>query len=278
MAARVEAHAKINLSLRLLGKRPDGYHAIDTLMARIGLHDTITLERGEDGIVLTCSDPALPTGEENLAYRAAAAFYAKIGMPPALRVHLEKRIPHGAGLGGGSSDAAAVLAGLNRLHAWILPRGPLHELAAGLGSDVPFFLEPGAARCTGRGEIIGRTPLPVRREAVLLKPPFGVATPWAYSRWAGARPLPGTLGVPDIIDGWALVNDLEASVFGKYALLADVKAWLRGQGEVEGALMSGSGATMVGILRTGASGEAVVRRARLEFGETLWAWTGELGG
>ncbi len=147
------APAKINLSFKILRRRKDGFHEIDTLMAPLSLCDELTIEPNESGsdLVFSSDDPSLPTGEENLVVRAARAFFAEIKKEPRARIELRKKIPHGAGLGGGSSDAASTLLGLNELNEMPVLPPRLTNLAAGIGSDVPFFLARGAARCRGRG-------------------------------------------------------------------------------------------------------------------------------
>ena len=187
------APAKINLSFKILRRRDDGFHEIETLMAPISLGDELTIEPDESGrgIAFTTDDPTLPPGEDNLVVRAARSFFEAIKAEPRVRIRLRKIIPHGAGLGGGSSDAASTLLGLNDLNGQPLTPDGLTTLAAALGSDVPFFLAQGAARCSGRGEIVEPVqPLPPL-SLLLLKPEFGVPTPWAYQRWRDSRELPG---------------------------------------------------------------------------------------
>jgi 4-diphosphocytidyl-2-C-methyl-D-erythritol kinase len=271
------APAKINLSLRVLGRRDDGFHEIETCMAPLTLADEIEVElttlpaasNAEPGRVgLTCSDPSLPAGRENLAFRAAELFLERHG--PAgygVRLALEKRIPHGAGLGGGSSDAGTVLLALNELFGAGLSLDQLAALAAELGSDVPFFVYRSAAVCRGRGERVQPVSLARSLPLLLLKPPFPVPTPWAYGRWREARELPGVPYGPQEFTWGTLVNDLERPVFEKYLVLAAVKMWLLAQPEVAGALMSGSGSTMMAVLREhGAAGTAVAARASEHFG------------
>jgi 4-diphosphocytidyl-2-C-methyl-D-erythritol kinase len=261
------APAKINLSLSVLGKRPDGFHAIESLMVPLTLADTITLEhRDEPGIGLTCSDPSLPTDDSNLVFRAARRFFETVDASPAIQIHLEKRIPHGAGLGGGSSDAASVLMALNALFYAPLSQAGVHELAAELGSDVPFFLARSAAFCRGRGEIVEPILFAETLPLLLIKPGFGVPTPWAYGRWGGSRELPGIDYGPQSFAWGTLVNDLERPVFEKYLFLAVLKRWLREQPEVAGALMSGSGSTTFAVLRDAAMGRELEARVRREFG------------
>ena len=272
------APAKINLSLRVLGRRADGFHALETLMVPLDLADEITLEpmdgppaSGSGPCELRCSDATLPTGLDNLALRAAELFRRRAaGSLPPTRIVLQKRIPHGAGLGGGSSDAAAVLLALNETFHAGLGVEALCEMAAELGSDVPFFVYRSAAVCRGRGEIVEPVAFAHTVPLLLLKPPFPVPTPWAYRHWADSRALPGVLYTPQQLAWGELVNDLERPVFEKYLLLAELKMWLLNQPEIIGALLSGSGSTTIAVLRDRAESEAVAARAREEFGE-LWA-------
>ena len=268
------APAKVNLTLRVLGRRADGFHELETLMAPLALADRVTLAAGDrDGVEFHCDDPTLPADGTNLAVRAATAFYARAGLAPRLRLTLEKHVPHGAGLGGGSSDAASVLLGLNEFHGFSFPPETLGELAAALGSDVPFFLARGPAVCRGRGEhvtavpsLAGGAPMPL----LLLKPPFGVPTPWAYSRWREAREIPGVRYAAQTFPWGELVNDLERPVFEKFVFLATLKGWLLEQPEVAGALLSGSGSTTLAVLRAPGLGGGLARRATAAFGESLW--------
>ena len=266
------APAKINLSLKILGRRVDGFHEIDSLIAPISLADELTIEPNESGeeIVFLTDDPSLPTGKDNLVVRAAHYFFAEIRNEPRVRIRLKKKIPHGAGLGGGSSDAATTLLGLNELRGSPLPFARLTALAAGIGSDIPFFLGQTAARCLGRGEIVeplGQSP---SLSLLLLKPEFGVPTPWAYRSWADSRALPGVDYRPQAIDGLSLENHLERPVFEKHLFLAQIKGWLRAQPEVAGALLSGSGSTVFAVLGDAARGEELERRAKAELDPLLW--------
>lgn len=269
---RLRAPAKINLSFRIIAQRSDGFHEIETLMAPISLFDEIALARhGAKGeIHFHCDDPTLPVGDDNLAARAARSFLRETKIETGLTVDLRKRIPHGAGLAGGSSDAASVLLGLNRMFEGRVSASRLAELAAEIGSDVPFFLAQSAAMCRGRGELVSPTKLSRALRLLLLKPPFGVATPWAYRRWKEARELPGIVYQPQEFAGNTFENDLERPVFEKYLFLAHAKTWLRSQTEVGVALMSGSGSTLFAVLRDGASGEELAVRARAALDRELW--------
>ena len=266
------AHAKVNLFLRVLRRREDGFHEIETLMAPISLADRITIERaGDDGeIRFSCDDVSLPAGDDNLVVRAAKLFRQRANVTSGITVALEKKIPHGAGLGGGSSDAASTLLGLNELFAAGLEQEDLLKLAAQLGSDVSFFVVRSAAVCRGRGEIVMPISLETRFQLILLKPDFGVPTPWAYGRWKESRELGGVDYSAQEFSGVRFVNDLERPVFEKFVVLAHLKRWLRQQPEVAIALMSGSGSTVFAVLREGAKGEELAARARQQVDATLW--------
>jgi len=237
------APAKINLSFQIKGRRADGFHEIETLMAPIALADRLTIERaGNDGeIHFSCDDPSLPSGDDNLVVRAANLFRDTTKVAGGITISLEKKIPHGAGLGGGSSDAAITLLGLNELFETRLTQEDLLKLAAQLGSDVPFFIVRSPAICHGRGEIVSPVSLETDLPLLLLKPDFGVPTPWAYGRWKDSRELPGIDYAPQEFRNVRFVNDLEKPVFEKFVSLARLKTWLREQPEAAVALMSGSG-------------------------------------
>lgn len=269
---RLRAPAKINLSFRILARRADDFHEIETLMAPISLHDEITLTLTEiiGEIRLTCDDESLPNGDDNLAACAARLFFDATNTKAGLAIALQKQIPHGAGLGGGSSDAAAVLLGLNELLQTGLAVDELVRLGAKIGSDVPFFLFRSTATCRGRGEIVEPAHLGQRLPLLLLKPRFSVPTPWAYSRWRDARELPGVDYRAQEFGGMTFVNDLERPVFEKYLFLARMKTWLREQAEVGAAMLSGSGSTVFAVLRDGAGAEALAARAKLELDPQLW--------
>jgi 4-diphosphocytidyl-2-C-methyl-D-erythritol kinase len=277
------APAKVNLSLRVVGRREDGYHEIETLMVPIELADRLTLERmdGPAGaLCFSCSDPEVPSDDGNLVVRALRALADAHGPLPALKAKLEKSIPHGAGLGGGSSDAAAALRGANELFGLGLPVSVLEAIAAGIGSDVPFFVTDGACLCRGRGELIEPRPdLRPRLPILLFKPAFPVPTPWAYGQWATAPALPGVSYEPQRVSGGdgkdvILFNDLERPVFAKHLVLADMKQWLRARPEVAAALMSGSGSTMIAVLRSPEPAMQLRAAASEEFGASLWMWQG----
>lgn len=270
---QLRAPAKINLSFRIIARRPDGFHEIETLMAPISLFDEITLSLAagyDEQIRFRCDDPTLPTGDDNLAVKAARLLLRETKHRVSLTIDLQKRIPHGAGLAGGSSDAATVLLGLNRMLDAGLTVAQLAGLAAEIGSDVPFFLFETAAACRGRGERVDPTKLEKPLHLLLLKPAFGVPTPWAYGRWKDSKEMPGVDYSTQEFAGYVFENDLERPVFEKHLFLAQAKTWLRAQAEVGAALMSGSGSTLFAVLRDGANAEALAIRAKNELDPELW--------
>ena len=265
------APAKINLSLRVLGRRADGFHDLESLMCPVSVGDTLDVtRRAAGGLEFVCDDPTLPAGDDNLVVRAARLFCQARGIEPRVRIALTKRIPHGAGLGGGSSDAATTLRALDRLFDTHLSREALAALAAELGSDVPFFIYESAAIIRGRGERVEPVAFPHALPLLLIKPPFGVPTPWAYSRWRDAREIPDVPYAAQAFPWGELVNDLERPVFEKYIFLADLKCWLLAQPEAAGALLSGSGATVFALLREKDAVLALGERVTQEFGPELW--------
>lgn len=267
--------AKVNLWLRVLGKRPDGFHEVHTRMCPISLADEVRVTlKPEGATVLTCSDESVPTDESNLALKALRAFEKATGAVRAWDIHLEKRIPHGAGLGGGSSNAATVLAALNELSGSPLTAAQLHELAAGLGSDVPFFLHGCTCDAGGRGEqLVPVVDFPWVLHLVLMKPPFGISTPWAYQRWAPSQELRGVDYASQPCPWGEMVNDLERPVFEKWLMLPALKTWLREQPETLAALMSGSGSTMFAVCTDAEAAKALAVKAAEFCGETTQVHT-----
>ena len=182
------AHAKINLSLDLTGRLPDGYHAIRTVMQSVDLADTLTIAVGGPGLRLVCGAPGVPTDERNTAVKAAALFYSAVGKDPEATITLTKKIPSQAGLGGGSADAAAVLTGLNALYGEPLPQAALQTLALQVGADVPFCRLGGTRLCLNKGEVTAALP-DFSAYAVLAKPDAGISTAAAYKRFDGGAAL-----------------------------------------------------------------------------------------
>jgi 4-diphosphocytidyl-2-C-methyl-D-erythritol kinase len=270
----VLAPAKINVSLRILNRRGDGFHEIETLIAPISLCDEIKINKinSGKGIKFHCDDPSVPIDDENLVVRAVKRFFGATKLEPAVSIELKKKIPHGAGLGGGSSDAATTLLALNRLFETNLACDELAKIGSTIGSDVPFFIFESAAFCGGRGELVTPTKLPERLSILLLKPDFTVATAWAYFRWQDSREIPGVTYAAQEFAGQSFVNDLERPVFEKFVFLAQLKMWLLRQPEVGAALMSGSGSTVFAVLRNRQDAEAIAERARDQLDRELWTF------
>ncbi|VAW39287.1 4-diphosphocytidyl-2-C-methyl-D-erythritol kinase [hydrothermal vent metagenome] len=254
---RIKAPAKINLSLRVTSKREDGFHEIITLMQPLSLSDliTVTVNNGA-GITITCDDPDIPTDGRNLAYKAALMFLEEAGLARKVHIDMGKRIPVAAGLGGGSSDGAATLQALNELTGAPLTEAQLHAIAAGLGSDVPFFLLRGSAVAGGRGELLRPVKLP-GYSYILINPGFGVSAAWAYGNLtltetshniritdleeSAVALLERPSSVVDILE-----NDLERAVAAQRPEVSELLLALKESGAA-GALMSGSGPTVFGL-------------------------------
>jgi len=268
----VLAPAKINLSLKILRRRADHFHEIETFISPISLCDKIKIVKNRQGrgISFRCPDPSVPQSDDNLVVRAANTFFEATKLKPAVSIQLQKKIPHGAGLGGGSSDAAATLLALNQLFKTKLSREELAELGSTIGSDVPFFVFESAAACKGRGEIVTPMKLKEHLSILLLKPGFSVSSAWAYSRWENSKEIPGISYQAQQFSGQTFVNDLERPVFEKFVFLAELKMWLLKQPEVGAALMSGSGSTIFAAVRPNVDVELVTKRAHKELDRELW--------
>ena len=271
MELTLHAPAKVNLTLIVGARRDDGYHNVSTVMQTVGLYDTLTLTGGGSGLTMTCTDPDLPTDGSNLVLRAAALFCRELRLPaPDLHLHLQKRIPSQAGLGGGSSDAAAVLRAMRTLYAPEVSDAELAHMAARLGSDVPFFIRGGTALATGRGEHLA--PLPRLREGwfVIVKPPEGFSTPAMYRRLDELAPEPPRPdGMPAALEtgnvravAAALCNSFERAVPPDSAVW-DIEDALRAHGALA-AMLSGSGSAVFGLFdrEDAARAAAEVLRAR----------------
>lgn len=279
-----QSPCKINLLLNILGKRADGFHELETVLQPVPLRDELQFNRGGQGIELTCNQPSLPVDSTNLVYRAADAFLKAARRSDGVRIHLDKRIPLAAGLGGGSGNAACTLIGLNDLFSQPLNARQLEEIAATLGSDVPFFLQHQPALATGRGERI--TPLdffPALRGlcVLLIHPGFGISTAWAYQalgqypaalngRPGRAQKLVSLLQSADCADAASeLYNSLEAPVLDKFPLLALFQEFLRANGAVA-AMMSGSGSTTFALVRGQKAAEQLRESFQAKFGQNHW--------
>ena len=278
---KIRAPAKINLSLRVVGKRADGYHLLDTIMVPVSLYDEIEIHqirRSESGrsespalIQIRCSHPSVPLGQENIAYRAAELLMRKTKIRQPLVIRIRKKIPVGAGLGGGSTDAAAVLVGLNRMWKLRLSVPQLERLALQLGADVPFFIRSKPARARGIGEKLRLLPNLRRRWLVLAYPGFPVATAWVFgnlppklTKVSVNTSIATLLESLDKLDT-LLINDLEQVTLRRYPEIVRVKSMLSLAGAA-GVLMSGSGSSAFGVFKTKRLAEQAFRRMRHEEG------------
>lgn len=262
--------AKVNFFLELVARRSDGYHEIESVMQLVDLCDRIRLRRRPRGIQVRVTGAELPAGPGNLAYKAAALLLKEAGVAGGVEISLEKRIPLAGGLGGGSSNAAAVLTGLARLYGLRLGRQDLHKLALQLGSDVPFFLTDGMALARGRGELL--TPLRAwpPRWLVIANPGVPVSTAWAYQEASSKLTLgAGRVTIqPLITDGrlpwppvWAF-NRLEAVVLPHRDEVRALKALLEAEGAAP-VFMSGSGASVIGVVPDEARAQALAEGVRV---------------
>jgi 4-diphosphocytidyl-2-C-methyl-D-erythritol kinase len=256
---KIRAPAKINIGLRVVGKRVDGYHLIDTIMAPVSLYDEIYItkvaqksRRNRKLFTVTCDNPAVPAGAENLVYRAAGVILDGVDTDQSVKIHIQKKIPLGAGLGGGSSDAAATLMGLNRFLRLGHSRQHLEKLGLSLGADVPFFVGGKPARARGVGERLSPIKSLPWNWAVIIYPGFSVATGWVYRNFQAklTRPSANTSIISSLKKRFGqrrlLVNDLETVTVARYPRISSLKTKLIEEGAAE-ALMSGSGSAVFGL-------------------------------
>jgi 4-diphosphocytidyl-2-C-methyl-D-erythritol kinase len=261
--------AKINLTLEILGRRADGFHELATWMLPVGLYDSVEIEpAGRTSFISNV--PELKEDSSNLVIRAAEIFNreASVDIPYAIR--LQKKIPMGAGLGGGSSNAAATLRLLNDLHGSQFSGEQLEKLAAALGSDVAFFIHGRSAWGTGRGERLEPRTFGNDLWICLFKPGFAVSTAGAYQAYAQMS-ADHKRGRETDTQWGKLRNDLEPAVLSKYLFLALLKDWLTKQPESMFSLMSGSGSTIFAIVQSQAEGETLQNRFEAEFGTQTWS-------
>jgi 4-diphosphocytidyl-2-C-methyl-D-erythritol kinase len=294
MSLTLESHAKINLFLRILGKRPDGFHSVQTLMLPISLSDTLTFEStSKPQIKIESSDPHLPTDRSNLIYRAAELIQSRYAPKKGVRICLEKRIPIGAGLGGGSSNGSNTLVGLNKLWNLNLPFETLESLAAEFGSDTAFFVQNRPALSEGRGEVLTPTPFNVSLPILLINFGFGSATAWAYRHFKPLAQDSKNNGdtISHIVSksekatchvdllarnsNSLLKNDLELPVFQKFPILKIAKDFLSSHPKVAGAMMCGSGSTMMAVLHSKEDETQLRKDITQKFGSSLWTWSGK---
>ena len=280
--------AKVNLYLRILGRRADGYHDLETVMLPLDFGDQITLQLAEKNVTLECDDPRLPTDDTNLALRAAKRLVERCGVKRGAKISLQKRTPLAAGLGGGSSNAAAVLKGLSQLWQVDAPPDMLGELAARIGSDINFFLAGGAALCRGRGEQVEPIACKLSAAILLVYPGFGISTKWAYESWSRserdrAKAVAGLTAKPPEVSlllralaendllgvSRCMFNSLEGPSIKKFPVLRLLKDAMRAGGAT-GALMSGSGATVFGLFAKTKDAARAAENVRAEFGPSMW--------
>jgi 4-diphosphocytidyl-2-C-methyl-D-erythritol kinase len=253
---RLNAYAKINLTLDVLGDRPDGFHDVETVMHTVELHDSLILRENENGITIRCASTDVPADTQNIVYRAAQLLRETFQIPRGVEVELTKVIPISSGLGGGSSDAAVTMLGLAQMWKLRLTERQLVELASKIGSDVPFFLAGGAALAMGRGERIRNLrPLPTTW-VVLARPPIPVSTEWAYKTLdhASVRKRPDTAGVVQALEaedavgvGRRLCNVFEDVVMSHHPALGQVREHMMAHHPL-GVSLSGTGPVLFALV------------------------------
>ena len=285
MRLEKKSPCKINLLLNILGKRPDGFHELETILQPVNLWDELTFERAGSRLRLSCSHPELPVDAKNLVHRAATAFFGAAKITDGVRIHLQKNLPLAGGIGAGSANAAVTLTALNELFGSPLGSKQLHQLAAALGSDVPFFLDGRPALATGRGEMVEPLePFPALhgKALFLVHPGFGISTPWSYQALARfpaalngkpgrARELVAGLQAGDLpaIAG-SFYNSLEAPAFEKFPVLSLYRTFLRENGALV-SLMSGSGSTTFALAENLAAAENLGENFKSQFGNRGWS-------
>jgi len=265
LSIRISTPAKINLWLEIIGKRKDGYHEVSSLMLPIAVYDHLQVERMPERLSLSCEHPQVPTDGSNLACRAAQIFLKTAEITSGIHIQLEKNIPVGAGLGGGSADAAAVLLAMNQVFEERFSMLQLSHMAQKLGADVPFFLFKRPALATGIGEKIHPVEAVPQYPLVLVKPPLAVSTGWVYQSLKLTRGVSRIKIATFLAHPWQLhdfmENDLESVTLSEYPLLIKIKQWMMAQGAV-GALMSGSGPTIFGVFAEMGQAERVGQLAK----------------
>ncbi len=271
---RLKAFAKVNVTLEVLGRRVDGYHDLATWIVPIELYDVLEINFADE-TRFTCNSEELALNSSNLIIRAADLFCQAVASKAKYDIRLDKQIPIGAGLGGGSSNAAATLRILNKLHKEPFNEAQLQRLAGHLGSDVAVFVRGLAAWCTGRGEIVEPRPFPQNLWVCLFKPGFGVSTAFAYRAY-DALPEGKRKGDEQSTPWGMWRNDLEPAVFPKFILLSLMKEWLLARSETLCSLMSGSGSTVFAIVESREAGLNLVDEFQGRFGLQLWRHLGRM--
>ena len=260
---KIRAPAKINLSLRVVGRRADGYHLVDSIMVPVSLYDELDIRRvnlfgrarAGPSLRVSCDHPLVPDGKKNLVYQAVSCLLQEAGVAQPLAVNIRKRIPVGAGLGGGSTDAAAALVGVNRLLKLRFSKNRLEKLGSSLGADVPFFIRGRAVRARGIGDRLSPVKKIGPRWLVILYPGFPVSTAWAYRNLRrNLTKYPANTSINSSITSASksaqlLINDLEAVVIKRYPRVGLLKDELI-RGGADRAMMTGSGSAVFGVFRS----------------------------
>ena len=276
----VTSCAKINLGLQVVARRPDGFHDIDTVFHRVNINDVIDFRRTASGITLRSNLKFIPTDERNLCVRAAMLLFAHCGYREGLDITLEKTVPVGAGLGGGSANAAAVLRALPTMLQLEVDEMALHGMALSLGSDVPYFLNEGSAHATGRGDVLSYFPLALPYWIVVVHPGEHVSTPWAYRNLL-LDPVRRIIDLRSVFEEHAgepavlrefVRNDFEPLVLDAYPAIKNVRDSLRDLG-ADLALMSGSGSSVFGLF----SSEDAARAAHDRFSSVYRSFLTPMG-
>ncbi|MGH7976993.1 MAG: 4-(cytidine 5'-diphospho)-2-C-methyl-D-erythritol kinase [Limisphaerales bacterium] len=284
MPLEKKSHCKVNLLLNILGKRGDGFHELETVLQPVNLFDELTFERAGKQIELSCREKFLPVDSKNLVFRAATKFLEMAKIFDGVKIHLEKKIPLAAGLGGGSGNAATTLLALNELFEKPLAAENLFEIAASLGSDIPFFLQNKPSLAIGRGEKIQpleNFPALDGKAFLLIHPGFGISTPWAYQNLSRfPKALNGQKGRAQKLISLLQTNDLktasqefhnslETPAFEKFPILELFQEFLRTNG-ARAALMSGSGSTTFAICENVSAAESLAEKFKSQFGQNCW--------
>jgi len=260
--------AKINLFLRVVGKQPDGYHQLISLMCPVSLHDRIRIQFHAKQMQIKCTDPQVPDNKSNLACRAAELFFQATSYDDFVKINIEKNIPVGAGLGGGSSNAATVLLALNQWYMNPLNDDQLKTIALSLGADVPFFLNHSVSLVSGIGEHIHETALEIQNPLIIVYPGFSVSTAWAFKNFKIDLTKEKRAGIKtNLINRYTksqidwisdIHNDLETITFQRYPILTEIKETLIFKGACQ-SVMSGSGSSIIGIFSSDSAVENALK-------------------
>ncbi len=276
---KIKAFAKVNTYLKILSKRPDGFHDIDTIMQNISLCDEISVAESDNGISIGSDDPSIPSGEGNICHKTARHMLGISGRR-GVTVKIEKKIPSGAGLGGGSSDAAAVIRALDLLWDLSLDKNAMMRIAADIGSDVPFFIEGGRARCRGRGEVVEKLSDIDEQYLVLIKPEESVPTKWAYEEFDKLSSKPDYKCFGSKEGGMVCSqnpqthyeNDFERVILPKYPVIKKAKDLLTSAG-ADTALMTGSGSAVFGVARDREHAERIRSKIKDQYPSSYLVYT-----